>query len=122
MKLKEISYTHAEGYASGELKHGPIALVDETFFEVFNILDNWLFDKSIGGLHEVRARGGKAIVFTNSKAEIEADDIVRINSKIKILAPLLLNTLQQLFAYYIAVGRGNDVDQPRNLAKSVTVE
>ena len=122
LKLKEISYTHAEGYASGELKHGPIALVDETFFEVFNILDNWLFDKSIGGLHEVRARGGKAIVFTNSRAEIEADDIVRINSKIKILAPLLLNTLQQLFAYYIAVGRGNDVDQPRNLAKSVTVE
>ena len=122
LKLKEISYTHAEGYACGELKHGPIALVDETFFEVFNILDNWLFDKSIGGLHEVRARGGKAIVFTNSKAEIEADDIVRINSKIKILAPLLLNTLQQLFAYYIAVGRGNDVDQPRNLAKSVTVE
>ncbi len=122
LKLKEISYTHAEGYASGELKHGPIALVDETFFEVFNILDNWLYDKSIGGLHEVRARGGKAIVFTNSKAEIEADDIVRINSKIKILAPLLLNTLQQLFAYYIAVGRGNDVDQPRNLAKSVTVE
>ena len=122
LKLKEISYVHAEGYASGELKHGPIALVDDTFFEVFNILDNWLFDKSLGGLHEVRARGGRAIVFTNSKAEIEADDIIRINSKIKILTPLLLNTLQQLFAYYIAVGRGNDVDQPRNLAKSVTVE
>lgn len=122
LKLKEISYIHAEGYASGELKHGPIALVDETFFEVFDILDNWLFDKSIGGLHEVRARGGKAIVFTNSKAEIEADDIVRIDSKIKILTPLLLNTLQQLFAYYVAVNRGNDVDQPRNLAKSVTVE
>ena len=122
LKLKEISYIHAEGYASGELKHGPIALVDETFFEVFDILDNWLFDKSIGGLHEVRARGGKAVVFTNSKAEIEADDIVRIDSKIKILTPLLLNTLQQLFAYYVAVDRGNDVDQPRNLAKSVTVE
>ena len=122
LKLKEISYIHAEGYASGELKHGPIALVDETFFEVFDILDNWLFDKSIGGLHEVRARGGKAIVFTNSKAEIEADDIVRIESRIKILTPLLLNTLQQLFAYYVAVDRGNDVDQPRNLAKSVTVE
>ncbi len=122
LKLKEISYIHAEGYASGELKHGPIALVDETFFEVFDILDNWLFDKSIGGLHEVRARGGKAIVFTNSKAEIEADDIIRIDSRIKILTPLLLNTLQQLFAYYVAVDRGNDVDQPRNLAKSVTVE
>ena len=122
LKLKEISYVHAEGYPSGELKHGPIALVDDTFFEVFNIIDNWLFDKSIGGLHEVRARGGKTIVFTNSKADIETDDIVRIKSKITILAPLLLNTLQQLFAYYVAVGRGNDVDQPRNLAKSVTVE
>lgn len=122
LKLKEISYIHAEGYASGELKHGPIALVDETFFEVFDIIDNWLFDKSLGGLHEVRARGGKAIVLTNSKADIEADDIVRVDSKIELLMPILLNTLQQLFAYYVAVERGNDVDQPRNLAKSVTVE
>ena len=122
LKLKEISYIHAEGYASGELKHGPIALVDDRFFEVFNILDNWLFDKSCGGLHEVRARGGKTIVLTNSKADIEADDIVRIDSPIKLLTPILLNTLQQLFAYYVAVARGNDVDQPRNLAKSVTVE
>ena len=122
LKLKEISYIHAEGYASGELKHGPIALIDDRFFEVFTILDNWLFDKSIGGLHEVRARGGKVIVLTNSAAEIEADDVVRINSSVKLLAPILLNTLQQLFAYYVAVERGNDVDQPRNLAKSVTVE
>lgn len=122
LKLKEISYIHAEGYASGELKHGPIALVDETFFEVFDIIDNWLFDKSLGGLHEVRARGGKAIVLTNSTADIEADDIVRVDSKIELLMPILLNTLQQLFAYYVAVERGNDVDQPRNLAKSVTVE
>ena len=122
LKLKEISYIHAEGYASGELKHGPIALIDDRFFEVFTILDNWLFDKSIGGLHEVRARGGKVIVLTNSTADIEADDVVRIDSKVKLLAPILLNTLQQLFAYYVAVERGNDVDQPRNLAKSVTVE
>ena len=122
LKLKEISYIQAEGYASGELKHGPIALVDNRFFEVFTILDNWLFDKACGGLHEVRARGGKTIVLTNSKADIEADDIVRISSPIKLLTPILLNTLQQLFAYYVAVERGNDVDQPRNLAKSVTVE
>ena len=122
LKLKEISYIHAEGYASGELKHGPIALVDDTFFEVFDILDNWLFEKSIGGLHEVRARGGKTIVLTNSKKDIDADDIVRVDSKVELLAPILLNTLQQLFAYYMAVERGNDVDQPRNLAKSVTVE
>ena len=124
LKLKEISYIHAEGYASGELKHGPIALVDDTFFEVFNVLDNWLFDKSLGGLHEVRARGGKTIVLTDASAttEIDADDVVRVDSRIKLLMPLLLNTLQQLFAYYMAVERGNDVDQPRNLAKSVTVE
>jgi len=122
LKLKEISYIHAEGYACGELKHGPIALIDDRFFEVFTILDNWLFDKSCGGLHEVRARGGKTIVLTDSTADIEADDVVRIKSPIKLLAPILLNTLQQLLAYYIAVDRGNDVDQPRNLAKSVTVE
>ena len=122
LKLKEISYIHSEGYASGELKHGPIALVDETFFEVFNIIDNWLFDKSVGALHEVRARGGRAIVLTNSKSDIDADDIVRIDSKVQLLSPILLNSLQQLFAYYVAVARGNDVDQPRNLAKSVTVE
>ncbi len=123
LKLKEVSYIHAEGYASGELKHGPIALVDDKIFEVFNILDNWLFEKSIGGLHEVRARGGRTIVFTNAvKKEIDCDDIIRINSKVNILAPILLNTLQQLFAYYVTTARGNNVDQPRNLAKSVTVE
>ena len=122
LKLKEISYIHAEGYASGELKHGPIALIDDRFFEVFTILDNWLFDKASGGLYEVRARGGKTIVLTNSERDIEADDVVRIKSPVKLLAPILLNTLQQLLAYYIAVERGNDVDQPRNLAKSVTVE
>ena len=122
LKLKEISYIHSEGYAAGELKHGPIALVDDTFFEVLDILDNWLFDKSLGALHEVCARGGRTIVLTNSKKDIDADDVVRVDSKVELLAPLLLNTLQQLFAYYMAVERGNDVDQPRNLAKSVTVE
>ena len=123
LKLKEVSYLHAEGYASGELKHGPIALVDDTFFEVFNIIDNWLFEKSIGGLHEVRARGGHTIVLTDAvDKEIDADDVVRIETPIKQLVPILLNTLQQLLAYYVAVERGNDVDQPRNLAKSVTVE
>ena len=124
LKLKEISYIHAEGYASGELKHGPIALVDENTFELFNILDNWLFEKSIGGLHEVRARGGKVVVLTDApeSKSIEADDIVRVKTRLRHLTPILLNTLQQLFAYHVAVARGNDVDQPRNLAKSVTVE
>lgn len=124
LKLKEISYIHAEGYATGELKHGPIALVDSTYFEVFNILKGRLFEKSIGGLQEVRARGGKAIVLTDApkSLDIEADDIIRIDTKFELLTPILLNTLQQLFAYHVAVARGNDVDQPRNLAKSVTVE
>ena len=70
----------------------------------------------------MRARGGRAIVFTDSKREIEADDVVRIDTDIKMITPLLINALQQLLAYYVAVKRGNDVDQPRNLAKSVTVE
>ncbi|MBR1939142.1 glutamine--fructose-6-phosphate transaminase (isomerizing) [Candidatus Saccharibacteria bacterium] len=124
LKLKEISYIHAEGYATGELKHGPIALVDSTYFEVFNILKGRLFEKSIGGLQEVRARGGKAIVLTEApeSLDIEADDIIRISTNFELLSPILLNTLQQLFAYHMAVARGNDVDQPRNLAKSVTVE
>ncbi len=124
LKLKEISYIHAEGYATGELKHGPIALVDSTYFEIFNILKGRLFEKSIGGLQEVRARGGKAIVLTDApkSLEIEADDIIRLETDFELLTPILLNTLQQLFAYHVAVARGNDVDQPRNLAKSVTVE
>jgi len=122
LKLKEVSYIHAEGYASGELKHGPIALVDHTNFQIFNIIDNWLYNKSLGGLAEVRARDGHALVLTNSQKDLDADDIIRVKTPIKHLVPLLLNVLQQLFAYHVAVARGNDVDQPRNLAKSVTVE
>ena len=122
LKLKEVSYLHAEAYPAGELKHGPIALIDDRFFEVFNLLDNRLFEKSLGALHELRARGGKVIVLTKSQKEVDADDVVRIETPLRHLAPLLLNVLQQLFAYYVAVAKGNDVDQPRNLAKSVTVE
>jgi len=122
LKLKEISYIHAEAYATGELKHGPIALVDDRFFELFDVLDGPLFEKTLGGLQEVRARGGHTIVLTDSDKDIECDDIVRIKTDAELTVPILLNTLQQLFAYYVAVARGNDVDQPRNLAKSVTVE
>jgi len=122
LKLKEISYIQAEGYAAGELKHGPIALVDDKFFEVALILDNWLFDKSLSTLCEVNARGGHVLVITNSKKAIEAEEIIRLDTSLDILAPVIINVVQQLFAYYVAVARGNDVDQPRNLAKSVTVE
>lgn len=122
LKLKEISYIQAEGYAAGELKHGPIALVDDLFFEVALLLDNWLFDKSLSALAEVNARGGHVLAITNSKKQIDAEEILRIDTKLDLLAPIVINVVQQLFAYYVAVARGNDVDQPRNLAKSVTVE
>lgn len=122
LKLKEISYIQAEGYAAGELKHGPIALVDDTFFEVALLLDNWLFDKSLSALSEVNARGGHVLAITNSQKEIDAEETLRIDTKLDLLAPIVINVAQQLFAYYVAVARGNDVDQPRNLAKSVTVE
>lgn len=122
LKLKEISYIHAEGYAAGELKHGPIALVDDTFFEVAYILDNWLYEKSQSNIIEVKARGGHIIAVTNSKKVLDTEHTVRISSSVKEFAPLLFNVLSQLFAYYASVARGNDVDQPRNLAKSVTVE
>lgn len=122
LKLKEISYIQAEGYAGGELKHGPIALVDDRFFEVALILDNWLLDKSLSTVAEVRARGGNLVAITNSKSKIDADDVVFVKTKLDLLAPIVINVIQQLFAYYVAVAKGNDVDQPRNLAKSVTVE
>jgi glucosamine--fructose-6-phosphate aminotransferase (isomerizing) len=122
LKLKEISYIQAEGYATGELKHGPIALIDNRFFEVVLLMEGWLFDKSISGLSEINARGGHVLAFTNSRKDIDAETVVRVASKLDLLAPIAINVLQQLFAYYVAVARGNDVDQPRNLAKSVTVE
>lgn len=122
LKLKEISYIQAEGCAGGELKHGPLALIDDRFFEVMLLQDNWLMDKSISNLAEVNARGGHVVVITNSDRQIDGEVVVRIDTKLDKLVPIVLNVMQQLFAYYVAVALGNDVDQPRNLAKSVTVE
>ena len=122
LKLKEISYIDANGYPAGELKHGPISLVSDDFFEVFCIPDGALFDKSISNLTEVNSRGGHTIVITNSSKKIDAEVVVKIDTKLNLLAPILFNVVQQLLAYYITTTRGHDVDQPRNLAKSVTVE
>ena len=122
LKLKEISYIQAEGYAAGELKHGPIALIDDRFFELAYIGDNWLYEKSMSNVIEVNARGGHVVVVTDSSKKIDAEEVVRVKTKLKLLTPLLFNVFSQLLAYDIAVERGNDVDQPRNLAKSVTVE
>lgn len=122
LKLKEISYIQAEGYAGGELKHGPLALIDDNFFEVMLLLDNWLLDKSLSNLAEVNARGGHVLAVTNTDKEIDAERVIRVKTNLQILAPIVLNVVLQLFAYYVATARGTDVDQPRNLAKSVTVE
>lgn len=122
LKLKEISYIQAEGYAAGELKHGPIALVDNRFFEVCYVQDNWLYEKTLSNLIEINARGAHAIAITDSDKHIPAETVIHVSTRLKLLTPLVFNVVSQLLAYHIAVARGNDVDQPRNLAKSVTVE
>lgn len=122
LKLKEISYIQAEGHPAGELKHGPIALIDDTFFEVCYLQDNWLYEKSQSNLVEMNARGAHAIVITDTDKRVPAETVIRISTKLTLLTPIVFNVAAQLLAYYVAVARGNDVDQPRNLAKSVTVE
>lgn len=123
LKLKEISYIDANAYAAGELKHGPLALVDDRFFEVVLLLRGRLFGKTISNLSEVAARGGHILAITNAKNQaIEAEHVLELDTSLDLLAPILLNVVQQLFAYFVAIKRGDNVDQPRNLAKSVTTE
>ncbi|OGW57127.1 MAG: glutamine--fructose-6-phosphate aminotransferase [Nitrospirae bacterium RIFCSPLOW2_12_42_9] len=125
LKLKEISYIHAEGYPAGEMKHGPIALIDDKMPTVALITRNNVYDKVISNIMEVKARGGKVIaIATDGDEDIsaKADDVVYLPQFDHLLTPVLLAIPLQLFAYHIAVLRGCDVDQPRNLAKSVTVE
>ena len=122
LKLKEISYIDANAYPTGELKHGPIALIDDRFFEVVILQSGFLFQKSLSGIQEVLARGGHVIVFTDTDFDLPVESIVKIDTNFTILTPILFNLLSQLFAYHMAVAKGNNVDQPRNLAKSVTVE
>ena len=125
LKLKEISYIHAEGYPAAEMKHGPIALIDENMPVVVIAPKDALFDKIISNVREIKARGGRVIAITTEDChpldEI-ADHIIKVPKTIPMLMPILTCIPLQLLAYHIAVLRGNDVDQPRNLAKSVTVE
>ncbi len=126
LKLKEISYIHAEGYASGELKHGPIALVDDNVPVIVMAPRDGLFEKSMSNMQEVMARGGKVLLITDTKGAAQAGDGIW-NTLImpqvpELFAPILYALPAQLLAYYAAVAKGTDVDQPRNLAKSVTVE
>ncbi|MEJ2421624.1 MAG: glutamine--fructose-6-phosphate transaminase (isomerizing) [Acidobacteriota bacterium] len=125
LKLKEISYIHAEGYPSGEMKHGPIALIDENMPVVALAPADGVYDKIISNLEEVKARDGKTIVLANRrdrKIEEVADVVLEVPECEPLLAPVVNVVPLQLLAYHIAVKRGCDVDQPRNLAKSVTVE
>ncbi len=126
LKLKEISYIHAEGYASGEMKHGPIALIDKKMPVVAICPKNFIFEKNLSNIQEILARGGKVYVITDKKGETYFKDLkikkLVIPDVEEFVSPILYCVPVQLLAYYAAVLKGTDVDQPRNLAKSVTVE
>jgi glucosamine--fructose-6-phosphate aminotransferase (isomerizing) len=125
LKLKEISYIHAEGYAAGELKHGPLALVSEDMPVVALAPHNALLEKLLSNLQEVRARGGELLVFTGEGVDLPDEEGVAVLSlpvPLSALSPVVFTVPLQLLAYHVAVLKGTDVDRPRNLAKSVTVE
>jgi glucosamine--fructose-6-phosphate aminotransferase (isomerizing) len=125
LKLKEISYIHAEGYPAAEMKHGPIALIDEEMPVVFVAPHDAVFEKVVSNIQEVKARGGKVICITSQEEPVLdklIDFEIRVPQTVDMLYPILTVIPLQLLAYYIAVKRGLNVDQPRNLAKSVTVE
>jgi len=125
LKLKELSYVHAEGYPAGEMKHGPIALVDDGVPSLFVVPDGPVFEKSLSNIEEIKSRGGPVIAVASegeSRLAGIADDLFTIPKTGQMLHPFLSVLPLQLFAYYVADLRGTDVDQPRNLAKSVTVE
>ena len=125
LKLKEISYIHAEAYPAGELKHGPLALVDEDMPVVAVAPNNNLLEKLKSNLEEVKARGGKLYIFSDEISEVESTNgmiVLNINNVYDYMSPIIHTIPLQLLAYYVAVIKGADIDQPRNLAKSVTVE
>ena len=125
LKLKELSYIHAEGYPAGEMKHGPIALITEALPVVVLLPHDDVYAKTLSNLKEVESRGGKIIAVTDERSDDLAEmatDLLLVPSSSALLSPFLMTIPLQLLAYYVAVERGSDVDQPRNLAKSVTVE
>jgi glucosamine--fructose-6-phosphate aminotransferase (isomerizing) len=126
LKLKEISYIHAEGYAAGEMKHGPIALIDENMPVVVLAPYDGLFEKTVSNVQEVVARGGKVVLFTDKAGlahlGVKPWWVMTMPEADALVLPLIYAIPVQLLAYYTALAKGTDVDQPRNLAKSVTVE
>jgi glucosamine--fructose-6-phosphate aminotransferase (isomerizing) len=126
LKLKEISYIHAEGYAAGEMKHGPIALIDDSVPVIVLAPSGPLFEKTVSNMQEVRARGGRIVLISDAKGIADAGDgcmaTIEMPEVHPLITPLVYAVPVQLLAYHVAVLKGTDVDQPRNLAKSVTVE
>ena len=125
LKLKEISYIHAEAYPAGELKHGPLALVTEDMPVVTVAPNDTLIEKLKSNMQEVRARGGQLYVFADGDSQMHSSDgihVIRLPEHYGLLSPILHVVTLQLLAYHTALARGTDVDKPRNLAKSVTVE
>ncbi|HJN85397.1 MAG TPA: glutamine--fructose-6-phosphate transaminase (isomerizing) [Patescibacteria group bacterium] len=125
LKLKEISYIHAEGYAAGEMKHGPIALIEDGFPVVVLAPKDSVFEKSMSNLEEIRARGGRVIMVTTEGVDIDrnlVDDVIFVPKTLEMLTPILAVIPLQLLAYFVTIEKGLDPDMPRNLAKSVTVE
>lgn len=124
LKLKEVSYIHAEGYGAGEMKHGPIAMIDESFPTVALMPSDDVFEKMLSNVEEIRARKGPIIAIANDADAVShvAQDVIVVPQTHEMLAPILSTVPLQLFAYYFGTGKGYDVDRPRNLAKSVTVE
>ena len=125
LKLKEISYIHAEGFPAGEMKHGPIALIDENFSNMFIAPLDSVYEKNLSNMEEIKSRGGRIIAIAtqgDNKIKHVADDVIYMPKTLEMLTPILSVVPLQLFAYHVAVLNGRDVDKPRNLAKSVTVE
>ncbi len=125
LKLKEIAYLHSEPYAAGELKHGPIALIEESTLVIGVVTNEDVFEKTVSNLRECKARGAKILaiaMYGNEEIEKFADHVFYVPRASKNVAPMLANIFQQMFAYHMALGLGHDADKPRNLAKSVTVE
>jgi glutamine---fructose-6-phosphate transaminase (isomerizing) len=125
LKLKEISYIHAEGYPAAEMKHGPIALVDENLPVVFVATKDSYYEKIVSNIQEIKARKGKVIAVISESDEVIrdlADDVIVVPEADEIVAPMLSVIPLQLLSYYVGVAKDLDVDKPRNLAKSVTVE
>ena len=125
MKLKEISYIHAEGYPAAEMKHGPIALIDQEMPSVIIAPNDHLYEKIVSNVQQVKARGGNILAIV-SQGDTEickiADHVVEVPEMPECLTPIITSIPLQLLSYYVAINKGKNVDMPRNLAKSVTVE